>query len=354
MQIEIISAASFVDYIQKILALAAGGQAPDVLLMGGEWFPVFAEQGIFQPLDPFIAQTPDFREEDYVPAALEGMRYQGQLWGLPKDVNVNALFYNKDAFDEAGIDYPTDDWTWDDLLAAAQKLTKRSGGRVERYGFSAPAPFTFIWQNGGEVFDRNIEPTRVLIDQPAAVEALKFYFDLSAVHGVSPTPAELRQTPQQELFAAGRLAMLQDLRAATIVFKQIRDFEWGIAPLPQQKQRATILNWAGWAISAQTKEPEAAWTFLRWLASADGVRIFVGAGNSLPGLVALADDPELPIEEPFREGLEYARPSFASSKWGQMYPLLEAELHGLATGDTPVEKAAQEMAEKLNAILQGE
>ena len=352
--VEIISAAGFIDYIQKLQTLAAGGQAPDVIMMGGEWFPVFAEQGVFQPLDPFIADTPDFREEDYVPAALDGMRYKGQLWGLPKDINVNVLFYNKDAFDEAELDYPSDDWTWDDLLAAAQKLTKRSGGRTERYGFSAPAPFTFIWQNGGEVFDRNIDPTSVLIDEPEAVEALNFYFELSSVHQVSPTPAELQQTPQIELFAAGRLAMLQDLRGATVPFKQIRDFEWGIAPLPHQKERATILNWAGWALSAQSRDPETAWTFLRWLASPEGVRIFVRGGNSLPGLVALADDPELDIEEPFRESLGYARPSFASPKWGQMFPLLQSQLQGLATGDKPVEEATREIAEKLEAILQGD
>jgi multiple sugar transport system substrate-binding protein len=352
--IEIVSAASFIDFIQKIQTLAAGGQAPDVIMMGGEWFPVYADQEVFQPLDPFIADTPDFQEEDYLAAALDGLRYEGQLWGLPKDVNVNVLFYNKDAFDEAGLDYPSAEWTWDDLLEAAQKLTKRSGGRTERYGFVAPAPFTFIWQNGGEVFDRNIDPTSVLIDEPAAVEALKFYFELSSVHHVSPTPAELQQTPQIELFAAGRLAILQDLRGATVALQEIRDFEWGIAELPHQKEQATILNWAGWALSAQSDEPEAAWTFLRWLASPEGVRVFVRGGNSLPGLVALADDPDLEIEEPFQKSLEYARPSFASPKWGEMYPVLESQLQGLATGDKPVEEAVVEIADKLEAILEGD
>jgi multiple sugar transport system substrate-binding protein len=353
-EIEIVSAAGFIDYIQKINTLAAGDQSPDVIMMGGEWFPVFAEQGVFQPLDPFLVDTPDFREEDYLSAALEGLRYKEQLWGLPKDVNVNALYYNKDAFDEAGLDYPSADWTWDDLLAAAQALTKRSGGRIERYGFAAPAPWTFIWQNGGEIFDRNIDPTRVRIDEPEAVEALEFYFSLSSEHQVSPTPAEVQQTPLLELFAAGRLAMLQEHRGATVPFQRIRDFEWGIAPLPHQKERASILNWAGWALSSQSRAPEAAWTFIRWLASEEGVRVFVGGGNALPGVVGLAGDPELEIEEAFLESLEYARPSFASPKWGQIFPILQAEVQGLATGDTPVAEGTRKIADKLNEILQSE
>jgi multiple sugar transport system substrate-binding protein len=353
-KIDIISTAGFIDFIQKLNTLAAGNQSPDVIMLGGEWVPVYAEQGVLQPLDPFIEKTPDFRKEDYLPAVMEGLSYEGQLWGLPKDVNVNVLYYNKSAFDEAGLDYPNADWTWDDLLAAAQALTKRSGGRTERYGFAAPAPWTFIWQNGGEVFDSDIEPTRVRIDEPEAVEALAFYYGLSSEYHVSPTPAEVQQTPLTDLFAAGRLAMFQEGRGPTIPFKSIRDFEWGIAPLPHQKVRASILNWAGWCLSSQSKAPEAAWTFIRWLASEEGERIFVGGGNALPGVLSLVGDPDLGIEEAFTESMDYARPSFASSKFAQIYPVLISEVQGIATGENSVTEVTQRLTSKLNQILQSD
>ena len=353
-EIDIVSTSGFIDFIQKLQTMAAGNQSPDVIMMGGEWVPVFAEQGVFQPLDPFIAETPGFRKEDYLPAVMEGLTYKGQLWGLPKDVNVNALYYNKNAFDEAGLDYPSADWTWNDLLTAAQALTKRSGGRTERYGFAAPAPWTFIWQNGGEVFDRDIEPTQALIDQPPAVEALEFYFGLSSQYHVSPTPAEVQQTPLVDLFAAGRVAMFQEGRSPSIPFKSIRDFEWGIAPLPHQKVSASILNWAGWCLSSQSKAPEAAWTFIQWLASEEGERIFVQGGNALPGVLSLVGDPSLEIEEAFTESMDYARPSFASSKFGQIYPVLIAEIQGIATGETSVTEVTQTLTTKLNQILQGD
>jgi multiple sugar transport system substrate-binding protein len=353
-KIEIVQTAGFIDFIQKLNTLAAGNQSPDVIMMGGEWVPVFAEQGVFQPLDPFIEKTPGFSEQDYLPAVMEGLGYKGELWGLPKDVNVNALYYNKNAFDEAGLDYPNADWTWDHLLSAAQTLTKRSGGRVERYGFAAPAPWTFIWQNGGEVFDRDIEPTRVLINEPAAVQALEFYFGLSSEYHVSPTPAEVQQTPLVDLFAAGRLAMFQEGRGPTIPFKRIRDFGWGIAPLPHQKVRATILNWAGWCLSSQSKAPEAAWTFIQWLASDEGERIFVQGGNALPGVLSLVDDPDLGVEQAFTESMDYARPSFTSSKFAQIYPVLTAEVQGIATGETSVTEVTQSLTSKLDQILQGD
>jgi len=353
-KIDIVSTAGFIDFIQKLNTLAAGNQSPDVIMLGGEWVPVYAEQGVLQPLDPFIEKTPDFRKEDYLPSVMKGLSYKGQLWGLPKDVNVNVLYYNKSAFDEAGLDYPNADWTWDDLLAAAQALTKRSGGRTERYGFAAPAPWTFIWQNGGEIFDSDIEPTRVRIDEPEAVEALEFYYGLSSEYHVSPTPAEVQQTPLVDLFAAGRLAMFQEGRGPTIPFKSIRDFEWGIAPLPHQKVSASILNWAGWCLSSQSKAPDAAWTFIRWLASDEGERIFVGGGNALPGVLSLVGDPDLGIEEAFVESMDYARPSFASSKFAQIYPVLIAEVQGIASGETSVTEVTQTLASKLNQILQSD
>ena len=353
-KIDIISTAGFIDFIQKLNTLAAGNQLPDVIMLGGEWVPVYAEQGVLQPLDPFIAETPDFQQEDYLPAVMEGLTYKEQLWGLPKDVNVNALYYNKDAFDEAGLNYPSADWTWDDLLAAAQALTKRSGGRTERYGFAAPAPWTFIWQNGGEVFDRDIEPTAVRISEPAAVEALEFYYSLSSEHHVSPTPAEVQQTPQTDLFTAGRLAMFQEGRGPTIAFKTIRDFEWGIAELPHQKVKANILNWAGWCLSSQSKVPEAAWTFIQWLASEEGERIFVSGGNALPGVVSLVGDPDLGVEEAFTASMDYARPSFTSSKFAQMYPVLIGEVQGIATGETSVTEVTEKLTTKLDEILQGD
>jgi len=146
--------------------------------------------------------------------------------------------------------------------------------------------------------------------------------------------------------------MFQEGRSPSIPFRSIGDFEWGIASLPHQKVSASILNWAGWCLSSQSKAPEAAWTFIQWLASDEGERIFVQGGNALPGVVSLVGDPSLGIQEAFTESMDYARPSFASSKFGQIYPVLIAEVQGIATGETSVTEVTQRLTAKLNQILQ--
>src|SRR5205807_8370913 len=91
---------------------------------------------------------------DFPPALLELFRYQGARYGLPRDNDTTVIYYNKGAFDAAGLAYPRADWTWDDLRALARALTLRDGdGRVARYGFAFEAAHwwrLWVWQNGGD------------------------------------------------------------------------------------------------------------------------------------------------------------------------------------------------------------
>ncbi len=122
------------DYFTKIQALWASGDAkviPDVAFL---WpTPRYAAEGVLENLDPFIDKA-GYNLDDYWPGLLESAKYEGSVYGFPRDIEVNVLYYNKDIFDEAGVAYPTDNWTWDDFLAAAEKLTvKDANGVTERY-----------------------------------------------------------------------------------------------------------------------------------------------------------------------------------------------------------------------------
>jgi multiple sugar transport system substrate-binding protein len=258
-------------------------------------------------------------------------------------------------FDEAGLDYPTRDWDQQTFLEAAQALTKREDGRVVQYGF-ADAPLNmwyWIWQNGGEVFDNDTNPSVMLLNEPAALESVKWYFDLSLVHGVAPTLPELMQSGgQQELFAGGRVAMLADLRGATQVLNQITDFEWGMTELPRGKEgRATVFNWAGYSITAGSAHPEEAWEFLKWIAGPEGVPIFIEGGNSLPALWHMVGDPSLGVQQPFIDSIPYARPFFASPKWSDLLPAMLQYLQLMAVGQMSVEEAVPAMKAAVDPIL---
>lgn len=357
-RVENINSASVADHVQKVQTMLGGGTPPDVVMLGGETVPAFAAFGATQPIDSFVDADPDFDEHDYFGVTLDAMRYDGKLWGLPKDFNITILYYNKAMFDEAGLEYPSRDWDQETFLEAAKALTKREDGRVVQYGFAdSPLNMWFwIWQNGGEVFDNDLDPKVMLLNEPTALEAVKWYFDLALVHGVMPTLPEVMQSGgQQELFASGRVAMLADLRGATQVLNQITDFEWGMSELPMGKAgRATVFNWAGYSIGAGSAHPEEAWQFLKWVAGPEGVPIFVEGGNALPALLDLMEDPSLQIEQPFIDSLPYARPFFASPQWGDLQPVLLQYLQLMAVGEMGVEEGVALMKQDADALLSGQ
>ncbi|MCB0031572.1 MAG: extracellular solute-binding protein, partial [Anaerolineales bacterium] len=121
------------DYFTKLQTLWAAGDdeaIPDVLFLSP--VPQYAADGVLEPLDSYIDAS-GYDVGDYWNGAIDIMKYDGNIYGFPRDIGLEVLYYNKDHFDEAGLDYPDASWTWDDLRAAAEALTITSAsGRVER------------------------------------------------------------------------------------------------------------------------------------------------------------------------------------------------------------------------------
>ncbi|NIR00161.1 MAG: extracellular solute-binding protein, partial [Gemmatimonadales bacterium] len=109
--------------MDKLQAMVAAGNPPDVMSIHGAFFTPLAAKGALLDLDPLIAEDPTFDLEDFYPALVELCRHEGKLFSLPRYTSVYVLFYNRDLFDGAGLRYPEETWTWDDYLAAARKLT---------------------------------------------------------------------------------------------------------------------------------------------------------------------------------------------------------------------------------------
>ena len=115
------------EYGTKLLANMAAGTGPDVYQVGDGDVAKFVDQGIVEPLDPYISGDNGFDlNTTFFPAVAAFGQIGGQTYLLTKDFSPLVLYYNKDMFDAAGVDYPTADWTWDDLLSAAEKLTDDS------------------------------------------------------------------------------------------------------------------------------------------------------------------------------------------------------------------------------------
>ncbi|MCB0044984.1 MAG: sugar ABC transporter substrate-binding protein [Caldilineaceae bacterium] len=294
-QIEI-SGEPWGDYFTKIQALWASGDSsviPDVAFL---WpAPRYAAEGVLENLDPWIEES-GYNLDDYWPALLESASYDGSVYGFPRDIGLEVLYYNKDMFDDAGLAYPTDEWTWDDLTAAAEALTViDANGQVERYGLGMEGGSgkVAIWvkENGGAYLDDFRNPSKCTLDEPAGVAALEFFAGMMDSNEAMRPDALNQAGGDAGAFLAGQVAMIIQ-NASRISAFNAADANYDVAPvpLPDGGQRAASAGGAAWVMSAGSDNKDAAWTFLSWLQSTDGgQRIYTASGEIFPALQSVAE-----------------------------------------------------------------
>jgi multiple sugar transport system substrate-binding protein len=292
------------DYFTKMQTLWASGDAaavPDVLFL---WpTPRYAAEGVLEDLDPWIEKS-GYNVDDYWPALLESAMYDGSIYGFPRDIGLEVLYYNKDIFDEAGVEYPTEDWTWDDLLAAAEKLTVvESSGRVSRYALGMEGGKYALWlnQNGAGMLDDMRNPSKCTLAEPAAVEAIQFFADMMANNYAMQDAALSQAGGDAAVFQSGQVAMIIQNASRVSAFNQAgMNYDVAPVPIPEGGERAASAGGAAWVMSAQSDNKDAAWTFLSWLQSTEGgQRLYTLSGEIFPALESTArSDAFLEAEAP--------------------------------------------------------
>jgi multiple sugar transport system substrate-binding protein len=265
----------FDTYLTKYMAQAAGGSMPDVMYTHYSWAQNFIANDIFQPLEEFIAKTPEFDKKDLPVNALGYYERDGKLFGLPTDMAPKLLFYNKDIFDKAGEKYPDETWTIEKLMEVARKLTSGSGAE-KVYGFT-PMPLLepditprALAPYGGQFL--NPDESAVLLAQPEAQKILGMWLDLLNKDKAMPTIAELNQVLEKvEPFKVGHAAMsIQGAWVLTELAKQ-KAFKWGVAPPPKgPKGRFTPVVGSALAMYAKSSQKDAAWIYLHEYLSSTG------------------------------------------------------------------------------------
>jgi multiple sugar transport system substrate-binding protein len=293
------------EYRQRLAAAFSSGAPPDVMLINYRRFATFAGQGGLEPLTAYLEESDLIAEEDFFPVAIDSFQWAGQLWCIPQNVSSLVVYYNQDLFDAAGLAYPAADWSWTDFLAIAQALMRDvdGDGRVDQYGVAVePSIFRlapFIWQNGGRLVDDQEKPTRLTLDEPAALDAFQWFVELQTEHGVAPDAAAEAAEPAETRFLHGTLAMYFDSRRVTPTLRTINGFDWDVAPLPRGRREAGILHSDGYCLAAASDVKEDAWTLIEFANSPTGQAIIARSGRTVPSLTAVAEsadflDPALP------------------------------------------------------------
>jgi multiple sugar transport system substrate-binding protein len=255
------------DYWTKLQTALPTGTGPDVFWLNHPNAVSYLPTGLVKDLEPWAG---DIHFENFSPNFYGPYTYQGKRYAVPFMWDDIVLFYNKAAFDKAGVPYPTEAWTWDDYLAAAQKLTVRNGNQFTQYGTIANASFQsgvgpFIYQNGGVIF--NADRTKILLDVPEIREAVQFNMDLIYRYRVAPTIEEVAEATADALFQSGVVAMMPGLSIRIGFFGDVLGQNLNVAPLPRKKTQGTVFHNIAYAVSGKTANPEEVRKFVAFLAS---------------------------------------------------------------------------------------
>jgi multiple sugar transport system substrate-binding protein len=282
-------------YWDKLKTQLAANTPPDVFAMDAPLFLDYQTRGVLANLQPFVDKNPDMLKDVY-PQTLEAYKTADGYYGLPRDFQTIVLFYNKDMFDAAGVAYPTKDWTWDDLRAAAKKLTldTNGDGKIDQYGFvfdqwdMEPGWSEALWSQGGDII--SADHTKTLVGEPAARKGWQTLFDMVFVDKSSPDANTIGQYGG-DLFQAKAAAMMPMGHWAVPGYNQA-GFAYDAVPMPAgDAGHATSVNSAGFVVANASKNQSAAFEFIKYVMSQTGQTRLAELGFAIPVLKTVAESP---------------------------------------------------------------
>lgn len=272
------------EYTTKIDTLFLGKQAPDVIYGHPKYFTKWASQGLLMDLTDRFKSSPELMDDSKFETSLyDAFKYDGKNIATINGADTMVIYYNKDLFDAAGVEYPNEKWTWEQFAEAAKKLTiKGEDGKPKQYGVSVDGGYslaeTFMFSNGGQWFDDMNNPKEVRFNSKENVEALQMMQDLIFKHKAAPTSSDSQVLGGG--FDAGKIAMNIDGVWSVVYRKDIKDFKWGIAEVPTvpNKEKRIPALYAGYSLSKDTKNPDLAWEFAKFMQSDEAQKLLAKSG----------------------------------------------------------------------------
>lgn len=350
------------NYFEKLQTLIAADTMPDCYDMWEGYIQPYAEAEALMNLDPFFDADPLVSKDDLVPAAVEGGGWQGSIYAFCQGFMPGpiSLFFNKDHFDAAGVEYPTNDWTWDDMRAAAEQLTSVPTQWGLTYSLWFVPWLYWIWSNGGDLF--NEDQTKCALTDPASYEALQYWADMVMVDETTlpSSEAQAMQGPENA-FGTGAVSMylgncwdIPWLMAA----QAEADLNWGgvLSPKAPSGNRVWYEHFWCWGIWPKTKMPNVAWLMAR-----DFIldQVNQQAQPMVPPLVQLLPifDTEQNRQLGFTPLIELAtepgllRIPGAGAKFDKISQLVQAEIDLVFIGEQTAQQAAEAVCPNVDEEL---
>ncbi|GAA6763413.1 MULTISPECIES: ABC transporter substrate-binding protein [Thermus] len=262
----------------KVVAAIKAGNPPDTAILLSQQLYTLLSLDAIEPLDAYIARDPELKQavNDFFPAFMMNSTLDGKVYSLPFQRSTPILYYNKEAFREAGLDPEKPPATWDELVEYAKRLTKRDAqGRIVRYGVAIPTEDRSTWllealtiQAGGLLYDPAGKGCKVLVDTEPVRKGMQFKADLARKHGVSPEGVVAWGTTPGD-FTAGKVAMIYHSTGSLGFIRTNARFPFGTAFLPKLVRYGTPTGGANFYLfkGSDPKKREATLRFIKFMTS---------------------------------------------------------------------------------------
>lgn len=357
---------NYQDTTTKALTAAKAGDPPALAVLLATDIFTLIDEDVIDPIDSFFSPEDQEWVDGFMPAYLASARVDGNLWSVPFQRSTAVLYWNKDAFAEAGLDpekYPA---TWDEMVEFGKAvMTKDANGNVTRWGVGIPGnPGSAQWlftalaaQNGARLM--NDEGNEVYLTDPKVVEALQFWRDLSVVHGVHPPGIQEWGTTPSD-FLEGRIAMVWTTTGNLTNILNNATFDFGLAPYPGNPDSASALGGGNLYVfkDASDEEKAAAMKFAKFLTSdelqADWA---IQTGYVAPRDGSWETDvlkdyvAEVPAADVARQQIPTSVPEFSTHENARTTKVLNDAIAAALTGGKSPEQALSDAQAEIDRIL---
>jgi multiple sugar transport system substrate-binding protein len=270
-------------YMDVIKTRLVGEAAPDVFYLDALEAPFLMSQNVLEPLDNYI--KPEFDIADFVPSLLNTFKYNNRIYGFPKDYSTLALFYNKKAFAEAGLDNPPQNW--DELRNYAKKLTldTNKDNRIDQYGFGETPELARqaykIKAFGGTIIDPR---DRAAFANSSSLQGLQFVVEQYQKDRSSAQKSDVGTNSGSEMFGQGKAAMVIEGNWAIPYLKEtFPKLDFATAEIPKVNETSgTMMFTVAYVMNKQSKYKPEAWELISYLTGKEGMQKWTGTGFALP------------------------------------------------------------------------
>lgn len=346
---------------EKLLTAVSGGNPPDVAYFDRFEIGSWAAQGSLENLTE-LANESGVSKDTYYPFAWEEASYEGKLYGMPTTTDSRLVYYNKDHFDEVGLDAANPPKTIAELETAAEKLTVKDGNRFEQIGFipwfGQGWLYGWGWAFGGDFYDPDTKT--VTANDPKVIEALQWMTDYAKKYNVENIAGftDSQGAGAMDPFLTGQLSMkVSGPWEVSAINKFKPDLNYGVFPIPTPTGENHTTWSGGWSVVMPkgAKNKEEAWEFMKFFSGEEGQKIFSGIARDFSVIDAVNEElgyKDDPILKEFVEILpaSHHRPVMTQGSlyWNELASAVENATRGNGTPKEILDKVTEKVNKELN------